>query len=195
MLPNEVLIVVRWFHFLAGITWIGLLYWFNLVNVNFMKSLDATTRPVVVPALLPRALFWFRHSAWVTVLVGFVLVYGLYWQTNRIDLVNDNGFKTIFSGMLLGLVMLFNVWMIIWPNQRRVFAALAAGEAPDPAWARNTLYASRANVTLSFPMLFFMGSASHFPLDWPQIVLVAVVAGAIGLSAVLYVQKWAAARF
>jgi uncharacterized membrane protein len=195
MLSNEVLIVVRWFHFLAGITWIGLLYWFNLVNVNFMKTLDATTRPVVVPALLPRALFWFRHSAWVTVLLGFVLVYGLYWQTNRIDLANDNGFKTIFSGMLLGLVMLFNVWMIIWPNQRRVFAALAGGEAPDPAWARNTLYASRANVTLSFPMLFFMGSASHFPLDWPQIVLVAVLAGAIGLSAVLYVQKWAAARF
>jgi uncharacterized membrane protein len=97
--------------------------------------------------------------------------------------------------MLLGLVMLFNVWMVIWPNQRRVLAALAAGEAPDPAWARNTLYASRTNVTLSFPMLFFMGSASHFPLDWPQIVLVAVVAGAIGLSAVLYVQKWAAARF
>lgn len=194
-MPNEVLIVVRWFHFLAGITWIGLLYWFNLVNVNFMKTLDATTRPVVVPALLPRALFWFRHSAWVTVLVGFVLVYGLYWQTNRIDLVNDNGFKTIFSGMLLGLVMLFNVWMIIWPNQRRVFGALAAGEAPDPAWARNTLYASRANVTLSFPMLFFMGSASHFPLDWPQIAIVAVVAGAIGLSVVLYVQKWAAARF
>jgi uncharacterized membrane protein len=195
MLSNEVLIVVRWFHFLAGITWIGLLYWFNLVNVNFMKTLDATTRPVVVPALLPRALFWFRHSAWVTVLLGFVLVYGLYWQTNRIDLANDNGFKTIFSGMFLGLVMLFNVWMIIWPNQRRVFAALAGGEAPDPAWARNTLYASRANVTLSFPMLFFMGSASHFPLDWPQIVLVAVIAGAIGLSAVLYVQKWAAARF
>jgi uncharacterized membrane protein len=195
MLPNEVLIVVRWFHFLAGITWIGLLYWFNLVNVNFMKTLDATTRPVVVPALLPRALFWFRHSAWVTVLVGFVLIYGLYWQTNRIDLVTDNGFKTISSGMLLGLVMLFNVWMIIWPNQRRVLAAFAAGEAPDPAWARDTLYASRANVTLSFPMLFFMGSASHFPLDWPQIVLVAVVAGAIGLSAVLYVQKWAAARF
>jgi uncharacterized membrane protein len=195
MLPNEVLIVVRWFHFLAGITWIGLLYWFNLVNVNFMKSLDATTRPVVVPALLPRALFWFRHSAWVTVLFGFVLVYGLYWQTNRIDLVNDNGFKTIFSGMLLGLVMLFNVWMIVWPNQRRVFAALAAGEPPDPARARNTLYASRTNFTLSFPMLFFMASASHFPLDWPQIVLVAVVAGAIGFAAVLYVQKWAAARF
>ena len=195
MLPNEVLIVVRWFHFLAGITWIGLLYWFNVVNVPFSKTLDATTRPVVVPALLTRALFWFRHAAWVTVLVGFVLIYGLYWQTNRIDLVNDNGFKTIFSGMLLGVVMLINVWGVIWPNQRRVLGALQAGTAPDPTWGRNALYASRANVTLSFPMLFFMGSASHFPLDWPQIVLVAAVAGAMGLSAVLYVQKWAAARF
>jgi uncharacterized membrane protein len=195
MLPNEVIIVVRWFHFLAGITWIGLLYWFNVVNVPFSKTLDATTRPVVVPALLTRALFWFRHAAWVTVLVGFVLIYGLYWQTNRIDLVSDNGFKTIFSGMLLGVVMLINVWGVIWPNQRRVIGALTAGTPPDPHWGRNALYASRANVTLSFPMLFFMGSASHFPLDWPQIVLVAVVAGAIGLLAVLYVQKWAAARF
>jgi uncharacterized membrane protein len=195
MLPNELLIVVRWFHFLAGITWIGLLYWFNVVNFPFVKTLDTTTRPVVVPALLTRALFWFRHSAWVTVLVGFVLVYGLYWQTNRIDLVNDNGFKTIFSGMLLGVAMLFNVWAIIWPNQRRVIGALTSGSAPDPTWARNALYASRANVTMSFPLLFFMGASSHFPLDWPQIIVVAVVAGALGLGAVLYVQKWAAARF
>ena len=193
MLPNEVLITVRWIHFVAGITWIGLLYWFNLVNVNFMKTLDATTRPVVVPALLPRSLFWFRHSAWVTVLAGLVLIYGSYWASG--DIVTSNSARTIFAGMVLGLVMLFNVWMIIWPNQRRAFAALAAGEAPDPAWARNTLYASRTNVTLSFPMLFFMASASHFPLDWPQIVVVAVIAGAIALGIVLYVQKWAAARF
>jgi len=193
MLPGEVLIAVRWIHFVAGITWIGLLYWFNLVNVPFAKTLDATTRPVVVPPLLTRALFWFRHSAWVTVLVGFVLVYGLYWE--RLDLAGDNGFKTIFSGMVLGLVMLFNVWMIIWPNQRRIIGALTSGAAPDPSWGRNALYASRTNVTLSFPMLFFMASAGHFPLDWPQIVAVTVVAGAIGLGIVMYVQKWAAARF
>jgi uncharacterized membrane protein len=193
MLPAEVLVVVRWSHFVAGITWIGLLYWFNLVNVNFMKTLDATTRPVIVPALLPRALFWFRHSAWVTVLAGLVLIYGLYWE--RLDLVNDDGFKTIASGMALGLVMLFNVWMIIWPSQRKMFGALAAGQPPDPSWARNTLYASRANVTLSFPMLFFMASASHFPLDWPQIIVTAVVLGTLALATVFYVQKWAAARF
>jgi uncharacterized membrane protein len=195
MLPAEVLIVVRWVHFLAGITWIGLLFWFSLVNVNFMKTLDATTRPVVVPQLLTRALFWFRHSSWVTVLVGFVLIYGLYWQTGRADLVHDDGFKTIVAGMVLGLVMLFNVWFVVWPSQRQALAAMAAGTPPDPVWARNTLYASRANATMAFPLLFFMGASSHFPLDWPQIVLVAVVAGSLGLASVLYVQKWAASRF
>jgi len=195
MLPAEVLIVVRWFHFLAGITWIGLLYWFSFVNIPFMKTLDATTRPVVVPALLTRALFWFRHSSWVTVLIGFVLIYGLYWQTGRADLIHDDGFKTIFSGMVLGLVMLFNVWFVVWPSQRRALGAMASGTPPDPVWARNTLYASRANLAMSFPLLFFMGAASHFPLDWPQIVIVILVAGTIGLSAGLYVQEWAAARF
>jgi uncharacterized membrane protein len=194
MLPAEVLIVTRWIHFVAGITWIGLLYWFNLVNVNFMKTLDAGTRPAVVPNLLPRALFWFRHSAWVTVLAGLVLIYGLYWA--RGDIVTSDSARTIFAGMLLGLVMLFNVWFLIWPNQRRSLAAMAAGEPPDPAWARNTLYASRTNVTLSFPMLFFMAGASHYPLgDWLQIVVVAVVLGAAALTVVLTVQKWWAARF
>jgi uncharacterized membrane protein len=195
MLSGEVLIVLRWFHFLAGITWIGLLYWFNFVNVPFARTLDARTRPIIIPALVGRAVFWFRHAAWVTVLLGFVLIYGLYWQTGRIDFVNDNGFKTIFSGMLLGVVMLFNVWVIIWPAQRQVIAALRAGEVPDPTWMRNTSYAARANVALSFPLLFFMGAASHFPLDWPQIALVAVAAGVLGLGTVLYVQKWAIARF
>jgi uncharacterized membrane protein len=72
---------------------------------------------------------------------------------------------------------------------------MASGTPPDPAWARNTLYASRANATMSFPLLFFMGAASHFPLDWPEIVLVAVVGGALALAIVLYVQQWAASRF
>ena len=193
MLPGEVLIVVRWIHFIAGITWIGLLYWFNLVNFPFAKTLDATTRPLVVPALLPRALFWFRHAAWVTVLAGLVLIYGLYWQSG--DILTSNSAKTISTGMVLGLVMLFNVWMIIVPNQRRVFAAIRAGEATDPRWARDTLYASRTNVTLSFPLLLFMGTSAHFPMDWAQILVSGVVAGAIALGIVLYVQKWGAASF
>ncbi len=192
-MPGEVLIVVRWIHFLAGITWIGLLYWFNLVNVPFMKAVDPAARPMVVPTLLPRALAWFRHSAWVTVLAGLILIYGLYWQ--RGDFVDTNSARTIFTGMVLGLIMLFNVWMLIWPNQRRVIDAVRGGQTPDPSWARTALYASRTNFTLSFPMLLFMGSSTHYPMDWTQIVVFGVVAGAIGLGVVMSVHKYWAARF
>ncbi len=192
-MSGEVLIVVRWIHFLAGITWIGLLYWFNLVNVPFMKAVDASARPMVIPTLLPRALAWFRHSAWVTVLAGLLLIYGLYWQ--RGDIFDSASARTIFSGMVLGLIMLFNVWMIIWPNQRRVIGAVRNGQTPDPAWGRQALYASRTNFTLSFPMLLFMGSATHYPMDWAQLIVVGVVAGGIGLGVVMSVHKYWAARF
>jgi len=189
----EVLIGLRWIHFVAGITWIGLLYWFNLVNVPYQKVLDAPLKPQANPPLLTRALAWFRHSAWVTVLAGLLLIYGLYWQDG--DLFGTDTERTIFTGGLLGLVMLINVWFVIWPNQRRILAAMAAGTPPDPAWPRNALYASRANFMLSFPMLFFMAGSSHFPLDWTGIVVVGLVLAVVGLGAVMTVQKYWAARF
>lgn len=189
----EALIVTRWIHFVAGITWIGLLYFFNFVNVRAMASIDATARPHVVTTLLPRALAWFRHSAWVTVLAGLVLIYGLYWANG--DVFGTNSAKTIFSGMVLGLIMLFNVWMIIWPNQRRIIEAARTAGKPDPMWGRNALYASRANFALSFPMLYFMASSSHNPLDETGIGIAFVVLGALGLGVVLTVQKWWAVRF
>lgn len=192
-MPSEVLVVVRWIHFVAGITWIGLLYWFNLVNVRTMATIDPSARPHITTTMFPRALAWFRHSAWVTVLAGLVLIYGLYWSSG--DVVGSNGAKTIFTGMTLGILMLINVWGVIWPNQRRNIAAVRAGAKPDPIWLRNTLYASRANVTMSFPMLFFMASSSHNPLDWPAIGVVLVVLGALGFGFVMTVQKWWAARF
>ncbi len=188
----EVLIVWRWIHFVAGITWIGLLYWFNFVNVRTVATIDQAARPAYVTTLLPRALAWFRHSAWVTVLAGLVLAYGTYWVNG--DIVNDRG-RTIFMGMLLGLAMLANVWGFIWPNQKKIIEATRAGQKPDPAWGRTALYASRANVTMSFPMLFFMGSSAHNPLDWTAIAIALVVLGALGLGSVLTVQKWWAARF
>lgn len=192
-MPGELLFGVRWVHFVAGITWIGLLYWFNLVNAPFQRVLEASVKPQVNPLLLKRALAWFRHSAWVTVAAGLLLIYGLYWE--RGDIVDSNGAKTILVGALLGITMLVNVWAVIWPNQRRAFAAMAAGQAPDPAWPRNALYASRANFAMSFPMLAFMAGASHFPLDWLGIVVVGLVLAGIGLAVVLAVQKWAAERF
>lgn len=189
----EILIIVRWVHFVAGITWIGLLYFFNLVNVRAMASIDASARPQVVTTLLPRALAWFRHSAWVTVLAGLVLIYGLYWSNG--DFVESDSAKTIFSGMILGLVMLFNVWYFIWPNQKKVIEAARSGTPADPSWGRTALLASRTNFALSFPMLVFMASASHYPMDWPQIIVFGIIYAGLGLAAVLAVQKWWAIRF
>jgi len=191
--PAELLIAVRWVHFVAGITWIGLLYFFNFVNVRTVATIDASARPHLVTTLLPRALAWFRHSAWVTVLAGLVLIYGLYWQ--RGDFIDSFGARTIFTGMLLGLAMLGNVWFVIWPNQRRVIEATRTAQKVDPAWGRRALYASRANFTMSFPMLFFMAGASHYALDWPGIIVVGLVLAALGLGTVLTVQKWWAPRF
>lgn len=191
----EVLIVTRWIHFVAGITWIGLLYFFNFVNVRSMATIDATARPHVVTTMLPRALWWFRHSAWVTVLAGFVLIYGLYWSSG--DVFTTDSAKTIFAGMTLGVIMMLNVWGVIWPNQKRVIGAARSGGKPDPMWGRNALYASRANFALSFPMLYFMASSSHNPLDELGIAIAFVLLGAIGFGTVMMVhtREWWASRF
>lgn len=186
-------LIFRWLHFLAGITWIGLLYFFNLVNVRFLGVLDASAKPHVIPTLLPRALAWFRHSAWVTVVAGLVLIERLYWRDG--EMFSSPGDKTIFMGMVLGLIMLFNVWVFIWPNQKKVIEATKAGQPVNPAWGKTALFASRTNFILSFPMLLFMGGASHYPMDWSGIFPVGAVATAIGFVVVMSVQKWAAKSF
>jgi uncharacterized membrane protein len=180
-------LVIRWIHIVAGTIWIGLLYFFNLVNVPSMKVIDASARPAVVTTLLPRALAWFRHAAWVTVLVGFVLIYQRYWRFGHF--IDTDSAKTIFAGMILGLIMLINVWGIIWPNQKKIIAATGKSEKPNPQWGKNALLASRTNFILSFPMLFFMGSSSHFPLDWARIIVYGGIAAVIAAVLVLRVQK------
>jgi uncharacterized membrane protein len=193
MFSSEVLIAVRWVHLVAGITWIGLLYWFSFVNIPFQRVLDPAVKAQVNPPLLTRALAWFRWSAVVTVTAGLLLIYGLYWQDG--DLFGSNTEKTIFVGGLLGIVMLANVWLVVWPNQRRVLAAMAAGEAPNPAWPRRALVAARVNFALSFPMLFFMAGSSHFPMDWPGILVIGTGLALLGALVVLTVQQFAATRF
>jgi uncharacterized membrane protein len=193
MFTPEVLIGLRWVHFVAGITWIGLLYWFSLVNVPLQRVLDPAVKAQVNPPLFTRALAWFRWSALVTVAAGLLLIYGLYWQDG--DLFGSNTEKTIFAGGLLGVVMLANVWLIVWPNQRRVLAAMAAGQAPDPAWPRRAQLAARVNFALSFPMLLFMAGSSHFPMDWPAILIVGTGLALLGALVVLTVQQFAASRF
>ncbi|HEX5544719.1 MAG TPA: urate hydroxylase PuuD [Nitrospira sp.] len=154
-------LILRWVHFLAGITWIGLLYFFNIINAAFLKSLDGPTKNIVIPKLMPAALNWFRHGATVTVLAG-VLLYGHMYHKG------GTGAVALAIGGLLGIIMMGNVHGIIWPNQKKIIAAVTAAAQGTPAppemaqWGRSALLASRVNFMLSIPMLFFMGAGSHF---------------------------------
>ncbi len=155
-------VLFRWIHYIAGITWIGLLYFFNFINAGFMKGLDGAQKGVVVPRLMPPALNYFRHAATVTVLAGLVLILWLHTPPA------GSGSKAVWIGGILGIIMMVNVHAIIWPNQQKIIAATkATAESGTPApaemagWAKTALYASRINVMLSIPMLFFMAAGSH----------------------------------
>ena len=159
--------LLRWFHFLAGITWIGLLYYFNFVQTPFFGTeLGGTARGAMVRGLLPNALWWFRWGAMVTFLTGWLIV---FTKLGHDKLPLDSGYMTrILTGGILGTFMWFNVWFVIWPAQRVVIRSAeqvaGGGQALPEAAARGARagLASRTNVMFSIPMLFFMGAASHF---------------------------------
>jgi uncharacterized membrane protein len=215
-------LILRWFHFLAGITWIGLLYFFNLINVPFMKQVDAAVKPKIFQNLTLPALNWFRWSALVTVFVGFwywaqffvgadaqhqgaspwstiglflvlwilvwfilffvikkitpsgyvlgvitaILTYAAGWLFVHRTPVggDDNHALCIGVGGGLGIVMLFNVWGVIWPNNKKIIRGTLAGTPPADAaaLARQAFLASRTNFFLSVPMLFYMAASGHF---------------------------------
>ena len=159
-------ILSRWAHFLAGITWIGILYYFNFVQVPSFAAFEAGSRTEATAKLVPRALWWFRWGAMLTLLSGISI---LAFQ----DQFKGSYFKTpsgisIATGILLALIMFANVWFVIWPVQKRVIANaenVMAGREADPAaagFARRGLLASRTNTLFSIPMLFFMAATSHF---------------------------------
>lgn len=151
--------LLRWGHLLAGITWIGMLYYFNLVQGEFFKEAQAETKSEAIQKLVPRALFWFRYGAVVTLLTGL----------GMLGLRGGGGSVDIYIGSLLGIIMFSNVWLIIWPNQQVVIASttqVAQGQDPLPeavAALATAGLASRTNALFSIPMLYFMGASSHFP--------------------------------
>ena len=164
------LFLLRWIHFMAGITWIGLLYYFNFVQTPFFAETEAPVRSGAIQKLVPRALWWFRWAAMVTFLSGATIL--LLWQAQiGTDVWKTSRGVSILSGALFGTLMFLNVWLVIWPNQKVVIAsavAAAAGGQADPKTAgaaRRAFLVSRTNVVFSFPMLFFMGAASHLPYN------------------------------
>jgi len=166
-LMNEAgwLFLLRWIHFLAGITWIGLLYYFNFVQVPFFAETEAPVRSGAIQKLVPRALWWFRWGAMITFITGWL--YLLHWWFGKVGFAAGPGAWAILLGGLLGSLMWANVWFVIWPNQKIVIQNAidtAAGRPANPAAAgagARAGLASRTNTSLSIPMLFFMGAGSH----------------------------------
>ena len=163
-------LLLRWLHFLAGITWIGLLYYFNFVQGPFFAEADAATKSAATQKLVPRALWWFRWSAAFTFLSGAAIIAKRIGEAPAgTSVMRSPWGEAIFTGALFGTVMLANVWGVIWRNQKIVIAsavAAASGGQANPAAAaagRRAFLASRTNVVFSIPMLFFMGAATHWP--------------------------------
>jgi uncharacterized membrane protein len=163
-----VLFFLRWIHFLAGITWIGILYYFNFVQTPFFAETDAPVRTGAIIKLVPRALWWFRWGAMFTFLAG-ALIYLIRWHEMGTGLFFGSSYGvTISIGGLMGTIMFLNVWLVIWPAQQVVIASTnqvaSGGQALADAAARGRRGAltSRTNTVFSIPMLFFMGAASHY---------------------------------
>jgi uncharacterized membrane protein len=161
---------LRWLHVLFGIVWIGLLYYFNFVQVPSFAELSAAARNEAIVKLASRALWWFRWAALGTFIFG-ILILGATKDYFKDFFTQARG-GSIFIGIVLAMTMLYNVWMVIWPNQRIVIAnaanVLAGGQA-DPAAAgaaRRAFLASRQNVVYSIPMLWFMVGTAHFYVNF-----------------------------
>jgi uncharacterized membrane protein len=165
--------LLRWSHVVVGVAWIGLLWYFNFVQVPSFAELDAPTRNNAIDKLASRALWWFRWAAAATFAFGILILLHQEGPKGDPQLFDTDYIKSaqglsIFTGAALGITMFANVWLVIWPSQKKVIAnarnVLAGGEA-DPAAAdagRRSALASRMNTIFSLPMLFFMVGTSHF---------------------------------
>ena len=150
-------------HVLSAITWIGLLYYFNLIQTPMMPKIPADLKPGVSKYIAPEVLFWFRWSALSTVVTGLVvatlkgyLPHSIQWFTALVKLPFEPTTRTIGTGMWLGLIMAFNVWFIIWPNQKKALGLVKVDDGEKAKAARVAMLTSRVNFVLSIPMLYCM---------------------------------------
>ena len=146
--------ILQWLHVFFGVTWIGLLYYFNFVQVPTMPNVPAELKPGVTKYIAPSALFYFRWGAAFTVLTGLLLAWSYDELVEALTLQPSQ--RLIGIGMWLALIMAFNVWVIIWPAQQKVLGLKPADDAAKASAAKRGLIASRTNVLLSIPMLLCM---------------------------------------
>ncbi len=145
---------VTYLHVLAGILWIGLLYYFNFVQIPTMPKIPAELKPAVSKHIAPAALFWFRYAALATIILGLGTA---YTKDNLVlTLEARSPYTTIGIGMWLAIIMAANVWFIIWPNQKKALGIVPTDDKSKAAAARLAMIASRTNTVLSIPMLYCM---------------------------------------
>ena len=154
-----------WFHVLVGITWIGLLYYFNFVQVPGLAAAKADgTAPGITKHIAPRALLWFRWAAVITWLTGALALEAMHTAPGSgfvAAFTFAQGYQTIGMGAWLGTIMLFNVWVLIWPNQKKVLGLVEASDEAKAKAAKVALLASRTNTMLSIPMILGMTGHMH----------------------------------
>ena len=156
--------IVRWLHVLSGVMWIGILWYLNFVQTPTMPTVPDELKPAIPKHMMPVTLFWFRWAALSTVVFGLILAWMQGYLGSSLALgLTDQVAKhsSIGFGMWMGLIMAFNVWFIIWPNQQKVIGLVEATAEEKPKAARTAALASRTNTMLSIPMLYAMVSAQN----------------------------------
>jgi uncharacterized membrane protein len=154
--------IFRWVHTFFGVLWIGLLYYFNFVQIPNMPKIPDEQKPAVSKVIAPAALFYFRWAAALTVLMGLIIALQSNYLIEALTL--QSGVRVIGIGMWLGLIMAFNVWFIIWPNQKKALGIVEADADSKKKAARAAMLTSRINTLLSIPMLYCMIGQGQIPV-------------------------------
>ena len=154
----------RYFHVISGVMWIGLLWYLNFVQIPSMPKFTNEQKPAITKVIAPAVLFWFRWAALATIVTGLIVAYlnGYVHQALALGIGSGGGKNTAIGiGMWLGLIMAFNVWFIIWPNQKKVLGIVEATPEEKPISLKKAVLASRVNTLLSLPMLLSMVAAQN----------------------------------
>ncbi len=154
----------RYLHVLAGIMWIGLLWYLNFVQIPSMPKIPDEQKPAIGKVIAPAVLFWFRWAALATIITGLIVAYlnGYVHQALALGIGSGGGKNTAIGiGMWLGLIMAFNVWFIIWPNQKKALGIVECSPDEKPNAAKTAMITSRVNTLLSLPMLLSMVVAQN----------------------------------